>query len=251
MNEQQPRQLFTKVSDEEIMRTRQTAREAKEKAEKEVFLNAIDSIEIKDEDTNRLFTTISDKEVEETRRMAEEAGKRAEEEVYRKAFGLSQTDGESSAYSDGAVLAVEVDEKATRTGINVNYQAEEKKQSVRLFERLNDKEAQKNLCSQNISVKDFCPEYISPCMARKNSDQEEAAMTDRDAPKKSQKGEELSDMEATLSKPSEKKKVKGEAVSAVEADKKTKTKKRTKIRSRPRTLLQKQTDCPRLIFLSA
>ena len=77
MNRQQPRKLFIEIGDEEIKRTRQTAREAKEKAEKKVFLDAIDSIEIKDEDTKYLFKTVNDGKVEKTKRMAEEAGKRA------------------------------------------------------------------------------------------------------------------------------------------------------------------------------
>lgn len=229
MDKLKKRSMFTRVSDEEIMRTRQAAREAKEKAKEKVFLDAIDSIEIKDEDAKNLFKIVEDEEVEETKRKAEEAGKRAEEEVYRKAIETPPTDRSFSSYSDGAVLAVEADgttktEKG-HTGQNADHQIEEKKQSVRLFERVNDKEAEKNLCNQNISVKDFRPEYISPCMARKSNDQGENALSDKDTPEKLQKREEKpSDMEAPLSSSSEKKKVKEEVVSAVEADKKPENK---------------------------
>ena len=229
MNRQQPRKLFIEIGDEEIKRTRQTAREAKEKAEKKVFLDAIDSIEIKDEDTKYLFKTVNDEKVEKTKRMAEEAGKRAEEEVYRKAFGISQADRGFSSYSAGAVLAVEADKKVKiekgRLGQSVNHQVGEEERPTYLFDRLSDGEEEKNKCNQNISVKDFCPTSINPCMSRKTSNQGKDALTDEEIPKNSLKGEEQCfNEEDNLSAPTEKKVMKKEADSKELKSKKSENK---------------------------
>lgn len=233
MENSKKQRLFTTVSNEEVKNLQEEAKKKKEEAKMGVYFDAINSIRIKEEEGKCLFTTISDEEVEEIKRMAEETGKKVEEEVYRKALGISQTDGGFSSYSAGAVLAVEADRKTEiqeKENIGVNHQAEEKKQTVRLFEYLRDEKAEKNNCNQNVSVKDLCPESIPPCMLRKASSQEGDALSDGETAGKSQKREEkLPNKEETLSEPSEKKIVKEEADSKKLKCKKTENKETDKV----------------------